>query len=140
MVLGSRAASLSAVLSSKKGVSMEKKKLERKIRKGDTVMVIAGGNRETRPLAGKIGKVLGFMGDRVLIEGLNIVTRHQRAKGPDKPAGKIQKEAPLHISNVMYYAEKVKQPVRLKIRILDDGRKVRGYLNPETKEFVQIDA
>lgn len=111
------------------------------IRKGDTVMVVAGGNSKKRPLKGKVGKVRAIVGankDRVLIEGLNLVTRHQRAAGPDRPAGKIQKEASIHISNVMFYVEKLKKPVRIKHKVLADGKKVRGYISPETKQFVQI--
>ena len=124
-------------------VEKRKKKLERKIKRGDTVMVVAGGNKTTKPNKGKTGKVLrveGECGERVIVEGVNLMTRHQRAKGPEKPAGKIVKEAPLHISNVMYFAEKISKPVKLKVKLLEDGRKVRGYINPETKEFVQIDA
>lgn len=113
-----------------------------KIKKGDMVMVVAGGNNKKRPLKGKVGKVLGFSGDRkerVLIEGVNMITKHQRAKGPEKPAGRITKEAPVHISNVMYYAEKIQRPVKLRTKALEDGRRVRGYLHPDTQDFVQID-
>ena len=115
----------------------------RKIKKGDKVMVVAGGNKKTRPVKGQVGRVIGFAGengDRVLVEGVNLVTRHQRAKGPDKPSGKIQKEAPVHISNVMYFAEKLNKPVKLCYRFLADGKKVRGFINPDTKEFVQVEA
>jgi large subunit ribosomal protein L24 len=111
------------------------------IRKGDTVMVIAGGNGTTRQNKGKTGKILKFVGaNRVIVEGLNMMTKHQRAQGPDKPAGKIQKEASLHVSNVMFFVEKLKRPVRLKSKILADGKKVRGFLNPETKSFEEIAA
>lgn len=112
------------------------------LKKGDTVMVIAGGHKIKRPNKGKIGKILGFTGkkgDRVLVEGLNIVKRHQKQTYPGKPHGIIQKEAGIHISNVMYYVEKLKKPVRIKRSVLADGKKVRGYLDPATKEFVQID-
>lgn len=111
------------------------------IRKGDTVIVVSGGHSVKRPNIGKTGKVLAFVGknkDRVIVEGLNLVTRHRKAAGPDKPGGKIRKEAPIHISNVMYYAEKIKKAVKLKHSFLADGKKVRGYVNPEDKQFVQI--
>jgi large subunit ribosomal protein L24 len=111
------------------------------LRKGDLVMVIAGGNAKTRPNKGKTGKILRFVGDeRVVVEGLNFVTRHQKPLGPNKPGGKIPREAPIHVSNVMFYAEKIKRPVRLKHKALADGRKVRGYVDPASKEFVQVDA
>ena len=112
------------------------------LKKGDAVMVIAGGNKETRQIKGKVGKILRFAGwkrNRVVVEGVNLITRHQKAKGPNSPAGKVQREGSIHISNVMYYVEKLKKPVRLKHRVLADGKKVRGYISPETKEFVQID-
>lgn len=111
------------------------------LKKGDQVMVIAGGHDKKRPNKGKIGKILRFAGtngDRVVVEGVNFVTRHVRATRPEDKAGKIQREGSIHISNVMFYAEKIKQPVRLKSKLLADGKKVRGYLDPKTKEFVQV--
>lgn len=118
------------------------KKLEKKLKKGDMVMVVAGGNKKKRPIKGKVGKIIGFVGaskERVLIEGVNMITKHQRSKGPDKPASKVTKEAPMHISNVMYYVEKLQKPVKLCTKALEDGRRVRGYMHPETDSFVQID-
>jgi large subunit ribosomal protein L24 len=111
------------------------------LRKGDLVIVISGGNKKTRPLKGKVGKILRFVGsDRAhaVVEGLNMITKHQKAKGPGKPAAKIQREAPMHVSRLMYYVEKIKRPVRLKHTVLTDGTKVRGYKDPQSKEFVQI--
>lgn len=113
-----------------------------RLKRGDTVMVIAGGNKNKRPNKGQVGKIVRFVGknkDRVIVEGLNLFTKHRRQMGPNKPAGKVREEAGIHISNVMYYAEKLKQPVRLQAKTLEDGRKVRGYLDAK-KEFVQIDA
>ena len=111
------------------------------LRKGDTVIVIAGGNSTSKQNKGKVGKILGFAGkarDRVIVEGVNIVVKHKRQAGPGKAAGKVEKEGPIHVSNVMYYVEKLKKPVRLRHNVLEDGKKVRGYINPETKEFVQV--
>lgn len=111
------------------------------LKKGDTVMVIAGGNKKKRANKGQIGKIVRFVGenrDRVIVEGLNLITRHQRAQGANKPGGKIQREGSIHVSNVMFYAEKLKRPVRLSHQILADGKKVRGYKDPKTKEFVQV--
>lgn len=113
------------------------------LRKGDPVMVIAGGNKNKRPNKGKVGKIMSFVGkdrDRVIVEGVNMITKHQRATAPGKAAGKIQKEGSIHVSNIMYYVEKIKQPVRLKHQFLEDGKKVRGYLNPENGEFVQLES
>ena len=121
-------------------VTVSKRALSCHIRRGDMVMVIAGGNNKKRPNKGKVGKVLRFVGtDRVIIEGLNMITRHTRAAGPNKPGGKIQKEAPIHVSNLMYYVEKLKAPVKIRRRTLEDGTKVRGYLDPKSEKFVQIE-
>ena len=113
-------------------------KQKHNLKRGDTVMVIAGGNNQTRPNKGKTGKILRFVGERAIVEGLNFVSRHQRQSGPNKPSGKVPKEAPIHVSNLMFYAEKLKRPVRIKHKTLSDGTKVRGYLDPKSKEFVQI--
>jgi large subunit ribosomal protein L24 len=114
-----------------------------RLRKGDPVMIIAGGSGQSRPLIGKVGKVAGFSGDsrqRVLVEGLNMVTRHQKATAPGKPSGKVVKEAGIHISNLMYYVESLGRPVRLKYGKNDQGERARGYNNPETKKFVALDS
>jgi len=108
------------------------------IRKGDTVIVIAGGNKKTRPNKGKVGRILEFENDRVVVEGVNLITVRKRAKGPDRPGGTISKEGSIHVSNVMFYAEKIKRPVRIKHQVLADGTKVRGYIDPQTKKFEQI--
>ena len=111
------------------------------LRAGDKVMVMAGGNKNTRPLKGKVAKILrfeGMLGQRVVLEGLNMNTKHQRPRGPGKPGGKLQVEGSMHVSNVMYYVEKLKRPVKLRVQRLDDGKKVRGYLEPKSKKFEQI--
>ena len=115
-------------------------KTNRRLKSGDPVMIISGGNKKKRELIGKTGTIRRFVGaDRVIIEGLNMVIRNKRASGPDNPGGRIEQEAPVHISNVMYFVEKLKRPVRIKYDRLSDGKKVRGYLDPESKKFVQID-
>lgn len=92
-----------------------------KIKKNDTVMVVAGKER------GKTGKVLRVVPEksRVVIERLNMVKRHSKAKQPQGPQGIVEKEAPLHISNVMLMCEKCNRPVRARRRELEDGRHVR---------------
>lgn len=114
---------------------------KRMLRKGDLVMVIAGGNKHKRPNKGQVGNILGFAGkkkDRVIVEGVNLITKHQRQTSADTESQIVKVEGSIHISNVMYYVEKLQKPVRLKSNFLDDGRKVRGYTSPETKEFVQV--
>ena len=110
---------------------------------GDKVMVITGGNpKKRRELKGQVGKILKFLPKkgRVLVEGLNMVTRHQRARSAQEPAGKVMKEGSIEISNVMYYAEEIKKPVRLSSTVLANGKKVRAYKNPETKKLVAIES
>jgi large subunit ribosomal protein L24 len=68
-----------------------------------------------------------------------MITRHTRPTTPNKPSGKIQREAAIHVSNVMYYVEKLKRGVRLRVKTLADGKKVRGYIDLKTKNFVQLE-
>lgn len=109
---------------------------------GDPVMVVTGGNAKSgKTLKGKVGKILRFVAkkSRVVVEGLNIIKRHKRATSASDTKGIIEKEGTMHISNVRYYSEDLKKPVRIKMKTLSDGKKVRAYLNPKTKELVQID-
>lgn len=118
-------------------------KLDSSLRRGDPVMVIAGGNKNKRPLKGQVSKIkaiVGEKGDRVILDGLNLYVRHKRAQGPGQEGGKVQVELPVHISNVMYYVEKLKKPVRLVSGLTAEGKRVRGYKDPETKEFVELQA
>lgn len=104
---------------------------------GDTVIVVAGGNKKKRPLKGKTGKIIRFEdSNRVVVEGLNHSTHHERAKSANETGGKRQKEAPISVSNLAYYSDKLKKPVKLVSKVLKDGKKVRGYL--DGKEFIQI--
>ena len=91
------------------------------IRKNDTIMVVAGRER------GKTGKVLRVIPDRdrVLVERLNLVKRHTKARGPQSAQGIVEKEAPIHRSNVMIMCEKCNAPVRMGKKSLQDGRSVR---------------
>jgi len=93
----------------------------RRLRKDDTVMVIAGRER------GKTGKVLRVLPakQRALIERLNLVKRHQKPRGPQSPSGIVEKEAPIHLSNLMIMCDKCNAPVRMGKRLLEDGRSVR---------------
>ncbi len=91
-----------------------------KIRKGDMVKIIAGKEN------GKTGRVLRVDQEkgRVWVEKLNMVKRHQRPTQLHKQGGIIDKEAPLNVSNVMYYDEKLGKGTRLGFKI-QDGQKVR---------------
>ncbi|MFC2002386.1 50S ribosomal protein L24 [Chloroflexota bacterium] len=93
-----------------------------KIRKNDTVLVIAGKDR------GKTGKVrFAYPKDeRLLVEGINFIKRHTRAKGTVRQAGIIEREAPIHMSNVMLLCSRCNHPTRVGFRLLEDGKKVRA--------------
>jgi large subunit ribosomal protein L24 len=92
-----------------------------KIRKNDTVMVIKGRER------GKTGKVLRVIpsANRVLIERLNLVKRHSKARGPGSAGGIIEKEAPIQLANVMILCERCNKPARVGIKLATDGGKTR---------------
>jgi large subunit ribosomal protein L24 len=92
-----------------------------KIRKNDTVLVIAGKDRGKK---GKVRKALP-KNDEVIVEGVNMIKRHSRAKGQARQAGIIELEAPLDISNVMLICNKCNKPTRVGFRFLSDGRKAR---------------
>jgi large subunit ribosomal protein L24 len=91
-----------------------------KIRKGDRVTVITGRDR------GKTGEVLRVLREenRVLVQGVNMVMRHQR-QTPRSQGGIIEKEAPIHISNVAHLDPRSGKATRTGVKALDDGRKVR---------------
>ncbi len=92
-----------------------------KIKKGDTVVVIAGKYK------GKKGKVLEVLPkqDRVIVEGVNMLTKHQKPTSQMQQGGILHQEGPIHISNVMYYDESEKKCVRVGYKFLEDGKKVR---------------
>ena len=91
------------------------------IRKNDTVLVIAGKDK------GKKGKVrFAYPKDeKLIVEGINFIKRHTRARGRVRQAGIIELEAPIHVSNVMLLCSRCDRPARLGLRFLEDGRKVR---------------
>jgi large subunit ribosomal protein L24 len=94
-----------------------------KIRTDDTVIVISGKDK------GRTGKVLRTdpKRDRVFVEGVNIVKRHQRPSPgrPNAPVGVIEKEGPVHVSNVAIVDPKDNKPTRVGIRRDANGRRMR---------------
>ena len=93
-----------------------------KVKKGDTVEVIAGKD------AGRTGKVLKVDSDRerVVVEGVHMIKRHTRPN-PQKriQGGIVEREAAIHVSNVMVVSPDSGKKTRVGYKILDDGRKVR---------------
>lgn len=92
-----------------------------KIKKGDTVMVTTGRER------GKTGKVLSLHlnNGKVIVEKLNLIKRHTKPNQKVKQGGIIEREAPLALANVMFLCGNCNKPVRLGIKQLNDGRRVR---------------
>ena len=94
-----------------------------RIKKNDNVIVLCGRDK------GRQGKILGLKGkDKVLVEGVNMVKRHVKA-GQDSTApqgGIIEVAAPVHVSNVKLFCSKCNEPTIMKIRKLEDGKKVRA--------------
>ncbi len=91
------------------------------IRKNDTVLVIAGKDKGKK---GKVRKALPT-DDKVIVEGINMIKRHSKARGAARQAGIIELEAPLDASNVMLICNKCSKPARVGFRFLGDGKKAR---------------
>ncbi|HLC34695.1 MAG TPA: 50S ribosomal protein L24 [Anaerolineales bacterium] len=89
-----------------------------RVRKDDTVLVITGRNR------GKTGKVLRVLPreDRVVIEGVNIIKRHTKARGMVRQAGIVEREAPIHLSNVMVVCPKCHKAARVGFGVGEEGK------------------
>ena len=98
-----------------------------KIKKGDTVKVIAGKDKE------KEGKVISVdvKNHKVLVEGVNMVTKHAKPSAMNQQGGIIEKEAPIDISNVMYFVKGEAARVGFAVK---DGKKVR--INKKTGEVI----
>ena len=100
-----------------------------RIKKGDTVMVIAGKER------GKTGKVLQVLTKkgRVIVEKLNLIKRHTKPNAKNKQGGILEREGSMALSNVMMYCDAVQKPSRIKMKTFEDGRKVRVYQKAPTE-------
>ncbi len=92
-----------------------------RIRKGDMVQVIAGDDR------GRVGRVLSVDEGkhRVVVEKVNFVKRHTKARKQGMKSGIVEKEAPIHLSNVLLYDERLQRGTRIGIRRLPDGKRER---------------
>jgi large subunit ribosomal protein L24 len=92
-----------------------------RIRKGDTVVVIAGVSK------GRRGEVLRMMpkADRAVVQGVAMATRHIKPRGMQEPGGIREQEAAIHVSNLMLVDPTSEKPTKVGFRILNDGQKVR---------------
>ncbi|MDE5855562.1 MAG: 50S ribosomal protein L24 [Anaeroplasmataceae bacterium] len=101
------------------------------IKTGDTVVVIAGKDKFTKdkkgnlvPTTGKVLKVYPKT-NRVVVEGVNKVTKHQKPTQTNQNGSKVEMEAPIDASNVMLLDPKVNKPTRVSIKIDENGKKIR---------------
>ena len=103
-----------------------------KIKKGDEVIVLTGKDK------GRRGQVLNVIKNRkVLIENVNLVKKHQKGNpNTGEASGIIEKEMPIHVSNVMLFNPITKKGDKVGFRILEDGRKVRFFKS--NNEIVDI--
>jgi len=92
-----------------------------RIKRDDLVLVLTGKERGKQ---GQVREVLRGR-ERVIVQGLNMVKRHQRQRSEREPAGIIEKEAPIHVSNVKLICRACQKPTRVGHRVRADGVKVR---------------
>jgi large subunit ribosomal protein L24 len=96
------------------------------VRKGDTVVVIAGASK------GKRGKVLKVVGERVVIEKVAMIKRHTKASQQNPQGGIVDKEGTIHVSNVQLWDDKTSRGTRTRT-VVDNGIKVRVAVKTGTK-------
>ena len=104
----------------------------KKIQKGDTVIVITGKDK------GKVGEVISAKDGKVLVKGVNEVTKHNKASAKNPNGGIVHQEAPIDVSNVMYYHKG--SPARIQFKVEKDGDKkiVKRYAKVAGKEAEAI--
>ena len=92
-----------------------------RVRKNDDVIVVAGKDK------GKRGKVMRVLPEsqRVVVEGVNVVTKHNKPTRQNQRGGIERKEAPIHLSNVMLADPQTGEPTRVRFQVLESGQKVR---------------
>ena len=93
-----------------------------KIKKGDKVKVITGSDKGT---VAEVTKVFPSK-DMIIVEGVNMKTKHQKPTQQNPDGGIVEMEAPIHVSNVMAYDSKAKEASRIAYKV-EDGKKVRVY-------------
>jgi large subunit ribosomal protein L24 len=93
-----------------------------RIRKGDQVVVIAGKDK------GKKGDVIRVAGDKIVVSNINVIKRHTKPNPQaGQPGGVIEREAPIHVSNVMLFNPASGKGERVAFKVLEDGRKLRVF-------------
>ena len=103
------------------------------IKKDDTVIVISGNDRGTK---GRVLEVIAKT-ERVIVEGVNIISKHTKPNADNPQGGVVKKEAPIHISNVMVICPKTGKRTRIGRKIGKDGKSVRYSIKSETKQEIK---
>jgi large subunit ribosomal protein L24 len=99
------------------------------IRKGDTVVIITGRYK------GRRGRVLRVIPkkERLVVEGVNFMKRHTKPSSRNQQGGIVEREAPIHLSNVMPWCDSAGKPSKILMKRLEDGTRVRVFkVNGET--------
>ena len=103
----------------------------KRIRTGDTVIVTTGKSK------GHTGKVLRVLGERLIVEGANLIKKHVKPNpNTNTKGGIVEREAPIHVSNVAVYNPSTKKADRVIFKTLNDGKKVRCFKS--NGELVEI--
>lgn len=102
-----------------------------RLRKNDNVQVITGEYK------GKTGKILKVFPEknRAIVEGVNVVKRHTKPNAKNQQGGIVEKEASIHMSNLLLVCPKTGKPTRLGTKILEDGKRVR--FSKKAKESIE---
>jgi large subunit ribosomal protein L24 len=104
-----------------------------RIRKGDTVVVIAGADK------GRRGEVLRVFprADRALVQGVKVATKHTKQKGMAQAGGIVEEEAAIHLSNLMLIDPKSEKPTKVGFRVLDDAHKTKVRVAKATGDVIE---
>ncbi|MFP4416118.1 MAG: 50S ribosomal protein L24 [Chitinispirillaceae bacterium] len=101
-----------------------------RIRRDDTVLVIAG---EHKGMTGKIVRLMPKK-NRAIVEGVNVVKRHTKPNPKNQQGGIVEKEASIHMSNLMLVCPKTQEPTRVGVKTLENGKRVR--YSKKAKELI----
>jgi large subunit ribosomal protein L24 len=112
---------MSALTKNKAGSGVRPVRIPTRLKKGDTVLVVAGKER------GKTGKILRVVAEknRATVERLNMVKRHRKGRNAQTAGGIVEKESPLHLSNLMLVCDRCNKPTRLGAKRLENGELAR---------------
>jgi large subunit ribosomal protein L24 len=112
---------MSAATKNRAGSGERPVRIPTRLKKGDTVIVIAGKER------GKTGKILRVIGEknRATVERLNMVKRHRKGRSAQTTGGIIEREAALHLSNLMLICDRCNKPTRIGMKRLENGELAR---------------